>query len=438
MTSLLNLNGLLSIGNGSSPQNGLLDVIVPGVVGVTVLPTGTSAGGLPALVPDPLGLLPTLTGSQTTSLVGDIGSGLGSAVGDIGSGVGQLLGGLGGGLSDLLGGIDVNIGGSGSNSTGVITINILGGSQITGTSGNDFLQGGAGADKLYGGAGNDILDGAGNFDTGIYQGLHTAYTITQAAGTVTVSDSVLTRDGTDTLRNMEFLQFQDGGVDIATGTFVPQSTLNSTATAYRAVVRQDAPAGVSELAGTGIASGKFTFDTYINALIDDSAHSTVPALLVASIVDGTIPTSIKLDSLTSFAQVQYDYYKNVLGSAYAELGPYEALGNAFSKTDAFQTTYASGSDTDFVSKAYNAVFGHGPSAAQQNALLDQVNYFDNLYAGAGMSAAQADIQSRGAVFGQMIGHAVSDPSEHYKAAAETLLIGFAKGDISHYGATFAA
>ena len=66
---------------------------------------------------------------------------------------------------------------------------------------------------MNGGAGNDALDGGQGTDTAVYAGNRSAYTLTQSGATVTVAGP----DGTDTLLNMESLQFADQTV-VAAGT----------------------------------------------------------------------------------------------------------------------------------------------------------------------------------------------------------------------------
>jgi Ca2+-binding RTX toxin-like protein len=83
-------------------------------------------------------------------------------------------------------------------------------------SGNDFISGGAGNDSIYGGtgddtmmgdAGNDSIDGAGGTDTVRYAGNYADYSLNIITGSrVTVSSAA---DGSDTLDNVEYLQFAD-------------------------------------------------------------------------------------------------------------------------------------------------------------------------------------------------------------------------------------
>jgi len=77
---------------------------------------------------------------------------------------------------------------------------------ILGLAGNDELYGGDGLDMLTGGSGDDLIDGGSNVDTATVSGNHADYTVIQTStGVFEVSGP----DGTDTLENVEFLQFAD-------------------------------------------------------------------------------------------------------------------------------------------------------------------------------------------------------------------------------------
>ena len=89
----------------------------------------------------------------------------------------------------------------------------LGNDLITGLDGSDYLEGDPGADTLlggdgidflYGGAGNDSLDGGAGIDEALYQQNFSAYTITQQANTIIVSNGT---DGVDTLSGIEHFLF---------------------------------------------------------------------------------------------------------------------------------------------------------------------------------------------------------------------------------------
>ena len=69
---------------------------------------------------------------------------------------------------------------------------------------------GVGNDTILGNKVNNILNGGLGSDTAIYEGTYAQYTIiNNNNGTWTVTDSVLSRDGEDTISNIEYLQFTD-------------------------------------------------------------------------------------------------------------------------------------------------------------------------------------------------------------------------------------
>lgn len=102
---------------------------------------------------------------------------------------------------------------------------------LNGTSGNDNIQGKDGDDKITGGQGNDNIDGGRGIDTAVYFGSYSDYAVTFAdTGNlkITVADSVAGRDGTDSLKKVEWLQFSDALVDVAMNTaHIASGTLDS-------------------------------------------------------------------------------------------------------------------------------------------------------------------------------------------------------------------
>ena len=74
-----------------------------------------------------------------------------------------------------------------------------------GGSGNDQIRGNSANNRLTGGGGNDTIDGGLGTDTVVFSGNRNQYTITWNGQVGTVVGP----DGTDTIRNVEFLQFAD-------------------------------------------------------------------------------------------------------------------------------------------------------------------------------------------------------------------------------------
>jgi Ca2+-binding RTX toxin-like protein len=82
-----------------------------------------------------------------------------------------------------------------------------------GGGGNDEFIGDGRSNSFYGRNGNDAIDGGANTDTALYSGKRTEYSVTKNLnGTFTVSDLLANRDGTDTLTNVERLQFSDAEI----------------------------------------------------------------------------------------------------------------------------------------------------------------------------------------------------------------------------------
>jgi len=107
---------------------------------------------------------------------------------------------------DVLSGIENLTGSSNADTlTGDGSANVL-----SGGGGNDTLAGAAGNDTLSGGAGNDVIDGGADTDLVTFTGNLADYSF--ANGSLIVTDNVAGRDGTDTLTNVERIQFADTGV----------------------------------------------------------------------------------------------------------------------------------------------------------------------------------------------------------------------------------
>ena len=78
---------------------------------------------------------------------------------------------------------------------------------INGNRFDNDLRGGGGNDELEGYQGNDVIDGGGGRDLVYFLGDQSSYTITIGADAVTVRDRSVDGAGTDTLRNVELVEF---------------------------------------------------------------------------------------------------------------------------------------------------------------------------------------------------------------------------------------
>lgn len=81
---------------------------------------------------------------------------------------------------------------------------------LSGGAGADALYGGAGDDRLSGDAGNDYIDGQTGTNTAVYAGSASDYLIVTGPSSTTVTGiGARAADGTDTLKNIQFIQFAD-------------------------------------------------------------------------------------------------------------------------------------------------------------------------------------------------------------------------------------
>lgn len=140
-------------------------------------------------------------------------------------------------------------------------IGSAGGDTFSGGNLADTIGGGDGADTLTGGAGDDGIDGGSGLDIALYEGNAADYEVTfNDDGTVTVEDIRATpSDGSDTLKNVEQIQFADETTDLSYPPTVP--TLSNSA------VREDAAIGtvVGALSSTDPEGGAVTY-----SLTDDA------------------------------------------------------------------------------------------------------------------------------------------------------------------------
>ena len=165
--------------------------------------------------------------------------------------------------------IENAIGGSGEDT---ITGNNLA-NDISGGASADTLSGNSGDDTLTGGAGNDTLDGgAGTADIAVFSGTSNDYTISTSGAITTVTDNSST-DGTDTLTNIEYVQFSDGVFALPfTGTAEgssPAQTDDSTSTAQTGGVANGTSSALKDIdlsSQSGAIAALEVLDSVLNTL----------------------------------------------------------------------------------------------------------------------------------------------------------------------------
>lgn len=173
---------------------------------------------------------------------------------------------------------------------------------------------------------------------------------------------------------------------------------------HQRIVRRQEVSAVAIAVAATIAGGNNTMANYISQLIANKApQCTTPALIVSNYIEGAVPSSTVLDSRAWFCQQQHDAYAQA--GQNAALGPYEALGAAFSVEASFSVKVAGRTVSQVIGDAYVHAFLTLPSTASEANLVAQYNYFYALYTGAGLTTAAADLRAKGAVVGQILGYA---------------------------------
>jgi len=161
-----------------------------------------------------------------------------------------------------------------------------GNDRILGGDGDDFIDGGADNDSIQGGDGNDCLKGSEGDDTifggdGIDRALHAGnfgdFSITSSKGSIIVKDNNRTDgdEGTDTLKQVEFLDFADYSYNVLGpnqayigGLSGSRSFLENSLNAGYQLLDEDASVVVRDVDGVGFNGGKLVV-SIADATADD-------------------------------------------------------------------------------------------------------------------------------------------------------------------------
>lgn len=171
------------------------------------------------------------------------------------------------------------------------------------------INAGSGNDTIFGWGSNDSVDGGSGIDTFVLRGVRNGYSIVTANGTTTITDIDLSdgSDGTDTLRNVEFVRFGDDST-LALGVPPPNRPpvavadalrLGETASASINLLANDLdPDGnalsVTAIAGTAhygtlsLANGTATYAANADAL---KAGQTVSEVFTYTLSDGALTSN---------------------------------------------------------------------------------------------------------------------------------------------------
>ena len=189
------------------------------------------------------------------------------------------------------------------------------------------------------------------------------------------------------------------------------ATVDQVTAAYLAIYRMPISSALATSTAAAIDGGTTSLSATINNYIAANVEFTSSAIAALAYVDGVTPSSAKITQLaTTFETAQLASY-TAMGVANPNLGPFEGVGKAIAATDPNFVAIGGPSITDstFITTNYTKIFGIAPSAGAMANFQSQINYFTPLYVGAGETPAQAALDARGAVLGQMIGYAYLSP-----------------------------
>ena len=199
---------------------------------------------------------------------------------------------------------------------------------LTGTAFNDQIEAGGGDDTITGAAGADVIDGGAGADVAVYSGNRSAYTISTVGGVTTVSGP----DGSDSLTNVEQLQFADG-LYLITGAPVV-NTVNGTAGPDNLV----GTAGFDSINGgdgDDVITGGASNDTLSGgAGIDTAVFSGNRAAYTVTTSGGTTTVSGPdgTDTLTTIERLRFDDVTLIVGAGGGQYFEGTAAANTINAT----------------------------------------------------------------------------------------------------------
>jgi serralysin len=203
---------------------------------------------------------------------------------------------IGGGIDKVVASINYTLGNF------VENLELTGGSLGLSGSGNSLaneITGNAGNNVLAGKGGDDKIDGGAGIDTAVYSGTRSQYSFTKTAAGFTVNGTQA-QEGTDTLTNVERLQFSDGNLALDLS-----GNAGEVAKIIGAVFGKDSVSnqhyvGIGlHYTDTGMSYGDLML-LAINAALgpNSSSHSEVVKLLYTNVI-GTAPDAGTLGYFTS-------------------------------------------------------------------------------------------------------------------------------------------
>jgi Ca2+-binding RTX toxin-like protein len=200
-----------------------------------------------------------------------------------------------------------------------------------GGAGDDYLNGGDGNDTLIGGAGNDFLDGDEDVDTAVFAGSLGDFSFSlDGSGKLVVQDDA-GRWGTDTLRGVETLSFDDATISVSAALLAAQGDAGTVGADI--LLGSNATETIAGGDGADLISGGSGADSLIGG-------GNERAVGIGG--SGTVGETWSLIRLGAAADIDLDESNGVSENASTLLGTYGRVGAELYK----EVVTASGTDAD--------------------------------------------------------------------------------------------
>lgn len=268
---------------------------------------------------------------------------------------------------------------------------------IYGNSLDNLLNGGRGNDILIGGGGSDRIEGGAGSDTAVFSGNRAQYVISAINGVTTVLDTVSGRDGTDTLIDVEFMQFADGTIPVNLPPQAQDDTGNASEDAvatlpYASLLANDTDPDLNDtktLVSVSALSAKGASVSLIdgNVVYDPRAAASLQALqdgqtttdtFTYTIRDAAGATSTATVTMTVSGANDAPVAHDDVGSAAEDGGPITLLTSTLLGND---TDPDAGDSKSLVSVSTTSAQGAAVQIIDGNVVYDPMALFQSLGAG---------------------------------------------------------
>ncbi len=248
----------------------------------------------------------------------------------------------------------------------------------TGSSSNDELTGSSSNETFFASKGSDTINGEGGNDTSVYSGKFSDYSFTREVNSLKIADQRTdTNDGTDTLKNIEYIQFTDQTVESSkvdvvktySGEFSDYKFYNKGNGVYQ--IKTDS--GYDDI--TGYPLLRFTGEANTSSFKEVSAIADIKGTFDQ--VTGLNTDSGRMFRLynASFKRLPdpdgLEYWINQFSSGANTI---RVVASSFLGSDEFAERYGSNvTDETFVNTLYKNVLGRDADPGGLNYWLGQLN-----------------------------------------------------------------